>query len=144
MNQKKRRRRLRRNLIIAGTGGTILAAGLAGAKLASSRASGRNRNPSGITRGYTSPQTNTTQESINLLPASKVKLSSKARRDRGLARLSVKQRQNLENKYGYSLETQSFRKNISKSSRRKAAKIMKSLGRFRLCSDRYLVNFSLG
>ena len=56
--------------------------------------------------------------------------SAAERRDRGLGRLTNKQRSRLSNKYGYDLEQRRFRKSASASSRRKGVKLLKSLGKF--------------
>ena len=67
------------------------------------------------------------------------KLSPSSRRDRGFAKLTAKQKNRLENNYGYDFENRRFKKKVSKSAKRKGVKILKSLGEFKR-RDR-IINF---
>jgi hypothetical protein len=68
------------------------------------------------------------------------KPSASSRRKRGFNRLTKSQKNRLENNFGYDLKRNRFRPNISKSSRKKGIKLLKSLGRFR--NGRLLTSFA--
>ncbi len=125
---KKRRRKRKRNLLIAGVGALTLAGGAA-AMMRSRRELAAPRNSS-VPTPSTSSRPNkllavTQQQSLS------PRMTAPQRRARGLGKLTKKQRNRLENKYGYNFQTERFGKNISKSSKRKGVKILRSLGRFK-------------
>ena len=67
-----------------------------------------------------------------VLPDNKYRKSHSisTRQGDGLRRLSLAQENKLVNQYGYDLTKKRFRKGVSKSSKRKGVKLLKSLGRF--------------
>ena len=65
------------------------------------------------------------------VPQVTVKLDPGKRRDRGLGRLSIKQKNRLENNYGYDFNRRRFRSGVSRSAKRKGVRVLKSLGRFK-------------
>ena len=129
INRKRQRQRRRKKLLLAGAGGAIAVTGAVGAALLYSRKqkSKIRSNQEGFVSTTTQGKPPSGSKKTQPLP----KPTAAELRTRGFGRLTKQQRNNLENKYGYNFQTQRFGNNISKSSRRKGVKILRSVGRFK-------------